>query len=55
MGNLQAHAIQALVTELNMNSYCLHDWFRYLKYKCACNQYLLISLKLNLNLNLIID
>jgi hypothetical protein len=38
-GHLQAYAIQVLVTEINMNSYCVHDWFKhfliiliYLKY-----------------------
>jgi hypothetical protein len=27
LGHLQAYAIQALFTEISMNSYCVHNWF----------------------------
>jgi hypothetical protein len=27
LGHLQAYSILALVTEINMNSYCVHNWF----------------------------
>jgi hypothetical protein len=51
LGHSQAYAIQASVTAISMNSYCIHAWFliKHFFFSLWCSQYL-IKLKSKLNL-----